>query len=652
MSRILEGQAGVVNMIDDILVFGKTRSEHDRHLRQVMEQLAKEGVTLNREKCSFATSSVKFLGVVVSAQGICPDPDRVAAIQAMTTVSADASSNGLGSVLLQERPSGERRAVAFASRSLTPTERRYRQTEKEALVARWVVQRFQEYVRGLQFFLETDHQPLVALLGSIDVDLLPPGIQRFRLKLMRFQYQVLYVPGKLLATVDTLSHAPLDTAPSNRVNQIELFAQKVVHSFPDIVSSQHEHLRQAQANDGVCSLLLQYCANGWPRQSHLPLHVKRYWQYRGDLTVCEGLLLKGSRIVVPSPLQHRTLELLHDGHQGINRCKALAQESGAALGTHDAAKHFNSTLQKRWASIFIHSNCQDYVLLVDYRSRFPDVISLRSTSAPAVINVIKSVFARHGIPRLVRSDNGPQFAAREFYAFADSYGFRHVTNSPPFPQSNGEVERIVRTVKYLLRKADDPYLTLLAYRDTPGVNGVSPAQLLMGRRLQTRVPKTSHQLEPTWPMSVPFTRRDQDNRRRQASNFNRRHAAHALRPLQAGEQVWVRDANSPAIVIGPPQRPRSYAVETPTGVLQRNRMHLVPMTGCPAEGTTSPPGTPSAAQTTMSPTTPGADPAAQDQGTASPRESTSTADASRGSTSTPRVSKLGRKIRRPRRLDL
>ncbi|XP_037579458.1 uncharacterized protein K02A2.6-like [Dermacentor silvarum] len=532
MSRIIEGQAGVVNMIDDILVFGKTCSEHDRHLRQVMDRLTKAGITLKREKCSFATSSVKFLGVVVSAQGISPDSDKVAAIQAMhapedvsgvrrllglvnhigrflphvsevtapirallpknsvwtwghaqqsafsqlkkmlcsdicvarydtayrTTVSADASSYGLGAVLLQEQPSGERRAVAFASRSLTPTERRYSQTEKEALAACWAVQSFEEYVRGLQFFLETDHQPLVALLGSMDVHLLPPRIQRFRLKLMRFQYQVLYVPGKLLATADTLSRAPLDSSPYNRVNQVELFVQEVVRSFPDIVSPQLEHLRQAHANDGVCSLLLQYCANGWPRQSHLPLHVKRYWQHQGDLSVCEGLLLKGSRIVVPSALQSGTLELLHDGHQGINRCKALARESVWWPGINNQIETLASncptcaetrvqrsepmlpsaTPTRPWEEVGVdlfHLNGQDCVLLVDYRSRFPELISLRSTSAPAVINVIKSVFARHGIPRLVRSDNGPQFAAREFSAFADSYGFRHVTSRGPIFRS-------------------------------------------------------------------------------------------------------------------------------------------------------------------------------------------------------------------------
>ncbi|XP_037528756.1 uncharacterized protein K02A2.6-like [Rhipicephalus sanguineus] len=256
----------------------------------------------------------------------------------------------------------------------------------------------------------------------------------------------------------------------------------------------------------------------------------------------------------------------------------------------------STTPSRPWEKVGIdlfHLNGQYFVLLVDYRSRFPEVISLRSTTALAVINAIKSVFARHGIPRLVRRTNGPQFAAKEFSAFAKSYGFCHVTSSPHFPQSNGEVERMVRTVKDLLRKANDPYLALLAYRDTPGVNGASPAQLLVGRRLQTRLPKTSHLLEPAWPPSVTITQRDQDNRRRQASDFNRRHAVHTLRPLQAGEQVWVRDANSPATVLGPAQRPRSYVVETPTGVLQRNRMHLVPTTGTP---TANPPGTPVADQ--------------------------------------------------------
>ncbi|KAL1447100.1 hypothetical protein MTO96_044383, partial [Rhipicephalus appendiculatus] len=151
----------------------------------------------------------------------------------------------------------------------------------------------------------------------------------------------------------------------------------------------------------------------------------------------------------------------------------------------------------------------------------------------------------------------------------------------------------------------------------------------------------------------PFTQRDQDNRRRQASDFNRRHAARTLRPLQAGERVWVQDVNSPAIILGPAQRPHSYVVETPTGVLQRNRKHLVPTTGQPGENTASPPATPAAAQTeTTTPSRPAdepsrseADQAAQDQ----PQHSTSSTEKPRGST--PRVSRFGRRIHRPKRLD-
>lgn len=197
-------------------------------------------------------------------------------------MSADASSFRLGAVLLQEQPTGQRRAVAFASRSLTSTEQRYSQTEKEALAVTWAVQRFEEFVRGLQFYIETDHQHLVALLGSMDVDMLPPRIQRFRLKLMRFCYQVLYVPGKQLATADTLSRAPTRQVPSlesslSQVDNTELFVQETIRALTDTLSAHLHELRQAQASDAECHLLLQYCVKGWPRKSRVPTHVRKYW---------------------------------------------------------------------------------------------------------------------------------------------------------------------------------------------------------------------------------------------------------------------------------------------------------------------------------------------------------------------------------------
>lgn len=106
-----------------------------------------------------------------------------------TVVSADASSYGIGTVLLQSQPCGGQRAVAFASRSLTPTQARYSQTEKETLAITWATMRFDQYLCGLFFTVESDHQPLVAPLGHKDLDQVEPRIRRMRIKLMRYSFK-------------------------------------------------------------------------------------------------------------------------------------------------------------------------------------------------------------------------------------------------------------------------------------------------------------------------------------------------------------------------------------------------------------------------------------------------------------------------------
>ena len=106
---------------------------------------------------------------------------------AETKISADSSSYGLGAVLLQKQQE-EWRPVAFASRSLSEAETRYAQIEKEALAGTWACEKFADYILGKRIRLETDHKPLVSLLGSKHLDDLPPRILRFRLRLSRFLY--------------------------------------------------------------------------------------------------------------------------------------------------------------------------------------------------------------------------------------------------------------------------------------------------------------------------------------------------------------------------------------------------------------------------------------------------------------------------------
>lgn len=149
-----------------------------------------------------------------------------------TTASADTSSFCLGAVLLQDQPAGEQRAVTFASRALTPTERRYGQTEKEVLATTGAARRFDEFVRDLHFSIEPDHQSLVSLFRKMDLDLLPPTVQRLRMKLMQYQFRRLYPPGKLLATAGTLSRGlPSGDSPRKKgdtVDAIEGFAVAAV----------------------------------------------------------------------------------------------------------------------------------------------------------------------------------------------------------------------------------------------------------------------------------------------------------------------------------------------------------------------------------------------------------------------------------------
>ena len=128
---------------------------------------------------------------------------------------------------------------------------------------------------------------------------------------------------------------------------------------------------------------------------------------------------------------------------------------------------------------------QEYLLIVDYYSKFPEVVRLADQTAHSVIQAMKSVFARSGIPDLVFSDNAQQFTGYEFQAFKAKWEFEHRTSSPGFPQSNGQAERAVQTVKNIMKKAkkagEDIHLSLLEYRNTPldGTGGYSPAQLLI-----------------------------------------------------------------------------------------------------------------------------------------------------------------------------
>ena len=184
---------------------------------------------------------------------------------------------------------------------MSETERRYAQIEKEALATTWACEKFANFLIGKHFLVETDHKPLVPLLGVKHLDTLRSRVLRFRLRLDRFSYDIGHVPGKELYTADTLSRAPIPNDPAfDSIALQELAELAVMAAITHLPASNQrpETYRRAQAEDPKCRLVLQYCREGWPDEREVDPSVRAFWDIQGELTNGDGLLLRGHRIVV------------------------------------------------------------------------------------------------------------------------------------------------------------------------------------------------------------------------------------------------------------------------------------------------------------------------------------------------------------------
>lgn len=509
-----------------------------------------------------------------------------------TTVSADSSAYGLGAVLLQKKGK-ELRPVAFASKSLTKTEKSYAQIEKEALASAWACSRFQDYLLGLHFTLETDHKPLVPLLSTKTIGELPARIQRMRMRLMRFTYTIIHVPGKYMYTADTLSRAPEeDIHPTDEELQVEIeqYVQAVMTTLP-ASDRKLEEIRRHQAEDEICKTIKMYCYEGWPAKDTIDGPVKIYWQYQSLLSVENDLLLYGTRIVIPSSLRLQILDIIHDNHQGINKCRSRANQSvwwpGLSRDILDFIKNCKKCTENEkvhaepliatevpeypWQKVatdLFKFKGDEFLLIVDYFSKFMEVIKLRETTSQEVIRHMMDVFARHGVPQTVISDNGGQYSSEVFSSFAKEWGFSHVTISPGHSSGNGMAERSVQTIKGLLKYASLPN-SLLSYHTAELACGYTPTQLLMSRRIRSKIPTINKNLHPK--LITQYKENETERKSKAMQQFNR--GTISQPPLTQGDRVFIPDRKEEGVVKSQVHK-RSYVVKTDTGKFRRNRIQI------------------------------------------------------------------------------
>ncbi|XP_025270352.1 uncharacterized protein K02A2.6-like [Camponotus floridanus] len=427
------------------------------------------------------------------------------------TLSVDASSIGLGATLIQEG-----QPIAYASRALTEVQTRYSQIEKELLAICFGVERFRQYIWGRDAILvETDHKPLVGIFNK-PLYKVPTRLQRMMLRLQPFRLTIKHVPGKYMYIADTLSRdfsrTSCDSSDSQKDfdEDIEKQIAMLIENIP-VTKDNWKLISQGYLEDSLLTKVKQYILKGWPTNyKEIEEKVKPFFEFKEELVVIKEIIFRGDRILIPTALKKYMLTKLHTGHPGINRMikraemtmywKGINQDIKKYVKSCKSCQKFQNGQIKQimrykkvpklpWAEVgcdIFELNQKYYIVVVDSLSNFIEVVSLSDLKSSTVIEKLKTIFARHGIPLILYTDGALCFDSELFKRFTKNWSFTHIMSSPHYPKSNGLAESAVKSIKKLFKKAfdagEDPYLALLNLRNTPRDKVHSPASLLMARK--------------------------------------------------------------------------------------------------------------------------------------------------------------------------
>ena len=530
------------------------------------------------------------------------------------TIQCDASEKGLGATLMQNG-----QPIAFASRALSNIEQAYAQIEKECMSILFACERFDQYLHGRDLVtVTTDHKPLVPIFAK-PIFGAPKRLQRMLLRLQKYRLQVKFCPGNKMHIADMLSRAYLNDMGKQKPAEYHIFQmQQEENLFKEIESinqieyirisdATHQEIRKHTQRDETLQELLTTILKGWPdKKEEVPACIRMYWGYRDEITVQNGVLFKGPRVVVPRSLQAEMLVRTHASHQGaeasIRRAREVIfwpgmtaeikqQVSQCAVCSEYSAKQQKEPLMtyelpsrpwKMVAQDLFTWDQKDFLITVDYYSDYWELDELADTTSLTVIDCTKKHFARYGVPDRVITDNGPQFRSQEYEKFAATWKFEHTTSSPYHSQSNGKAESAVKIAKKLLQKSKkdhrDVQLAILDWRNTPTESSnVSPSQKFHSRRTRTLLPTAEPLLMPEVPNNV----QEAIELRRQKAKFYYDKGAKTLPNLTIGQPVRIQPLSKDGSwkkattvnVLGN----RSYTVQTEEGQrYRRNRKFIRP----------------------------------------------------------------------------
>lgn len=644
MDTMFADLSGVQVYMDDIVVYGTDEADHKIKLDRVLDRLSKYGFKIRFEKCNFFASHIKYLGHIIDANGIQPDPSKIEVIKTLPRptnlsqlrsflgavnyygkfvpqickhrvhldkllqknqpfqwskeceesfenfksilqsklllthydpslpikVAADASNLGIGATLLHVYPNGSEKAIIHASRSLTAPEKNYSQIEKEGLALIFAVKKFHRYIFGREFILETDHKPLLSIFGSKKgIPIYTANrLQRWALTLMSYDFTIKYVKTTEFGSADVLSR--LIETNRQPAEEFVIASVQTENDIRDDISATLSKLPitynmvvSATKNDKTLKQIKEYIINGWPDAAKTN-ESKEFFQRRDSLSISNDCIMFADRLVIPKVYQRRILHQLHRGHPGVQRMKSVARSYvyWPNIDNHitdfvrscgkcaSVAKSPVKTTLSSWPlttkpmeriHLDIAGPCfgSFFVVIVDSFSKWPEIIQTPSTTSSKMIEILAAMFSRYGDPELVVTDNGSQFVSDQFEDFLKKRGILHLTSSPYHPQSNGQAERFVDTLKRAIKKMEgegtseeclQTFLqTFRSTRNPNSPNGDSPAEVFIGRKLKTSLDLLSRQ-HPAEQHAVNT---------KQNASFNNQHHAKS-RSFSQGDLVFAK----------------------------------------------------------------------------------------------------------------